>query len=90
MSDLDKAVAFAVSDENQAEVRSIIANAQGWCRSKLVRNQLAADFMWTLASYVELLNKNGDGWIDQWKANEHAYNMPGMNLKEVVSATEGF
>lgn len=85
MSDLGEAVAFVVSDENAAKVQSIIKNAQGWCRSKLVRDQLAADFMWILVSYVELLNKN-EGWLKEWKANKQAYDMPGMEFTEVISA----
>jgi len=82
MSDLDDAVAFAVNDENQEKVQSIIRNAQSWCRTKLTRNQLAEDFLWTLASYVELLNTNGD-FAGTWENSTRAYNLTAMNMREV-------
>lgn len=86
MSDLDAAVAFAVSDENQAKVQTIIKNAQSWCRSKLTKDQLADDLLWTLVSYVEMLNKNGSDWHDRWMENTRAYNLPEMDMQEIATA----
>jgi len=83
LTDLESAVAFAVSDDNENKVRAIIKNAQSWCRSKFTKDQLAEDMMWTLASYVELLNNNTDDWYKEWQANSRAYRMPSMHLREV-------
>jgi hypothetical protein len=86
MSDLEEAVAFAVSDEKQDEVQAIIKNAQSWCRSKLTKDQLADDLLWTLVSYVEMLNKNGSEWQDRWIENSRAYNLPSLDMQAIAAA----
>jgi len=83
MSDLDTAVAFAISDENEVAVKTIIQNAQSWCQHKLTRHQFAADFLRTLASYVELLN--GSNFLETWKNNTRAYHLEAMNMQQVVA-----
>lgn len=86
LSDLERAVSFAVSDDNAESVKTIIKNAQSWCQGKLVKDQLAVDLMWTLASYVELLN-NQDGWPNIWRQDVHAYNLTAMDMQEITSVT---
>ena len=83
LSDLQSAVSFAVSDESAEQVRTIIKNAQSWCQARLLKGRLAADLMWTLASYVELLNKE-DGWHDMWKNNTRAYNLTEMGMQQIT------
>jgi hypothetical protein len=86
LTDLKSAVAFAVNDDNTDKVRAIIKNAQSWCRSKLTKDQLAKDMMWTIASYLELLNNNTDSWYEEWQANSRAYRMPSMQFQEIKIA----
>ena len=76
-------MSFAVSDENAERVETIIKNAQSWCRAKLLEDQLASDLMWTLASYVALLNKE-DGWHDMWEENARAYNLTEMDMQQIA------
>jgi hypothetical protein len=83
LTDLESAVAFAVNDDNTDKLRTIIKNAQSWCRSKLTKDQLTEDMMWTLASYLELLNNNTDSWYEEWQANSRAYRMPSMQFQEI-------
>ena len=83
LSDLESAVSFAVSDANVEKVKTIIKNAQSWCQAKLLADQLAADLMWTLASYVELLKKE-DGWHDMWEENARAYNLTEMGMQAIA------
>jgi len=85
MSDLDAAVAFAIQDKNEHAVKTIIQNAQSWCQHKLTQNQLAVDFLWTLASYVDLLNAN-ENWLETWKNDTRAYNLTAMDMQKVVAA----
>lgn len=85
LSDLEANVDFAVSNENEAKVRKIVDRAQSWCRNKLVKDQLATDFLWILVSYLELLNANGRDWLDLWRANENAYNLEALNMQEFVT-----
>mmetsp|Transcript_46632 Transcript_46632/g.68922 ORF Transcript_46632/g.68922 Transcript_46632/m.68922 type:complete len:444 (+) Transcript_46632:321-1652(+) len=81
LSDLEAAISFAVSDEAQKDVRTIISNANSWCANNIIHYRMVTDFMWTLLAYAELL-QGADGWYEQWKSNKIAYEWPKLKMSD--------
>jgi hypothetical protein len=66
MSDLMAAIRFAVSDRNVKKVKSIIYQANEWCRTHLTQQRMVIHLFWTLNSYIELLGNDSKRWR-QWE-----------------------
>eukprot|EP00591_Stephanopyxis_turris_P008241 CAMPEP_0195508116 /NCGR_PEP_ID=MMETSP0794_2-20130614/1411_1 /TAXON_ID=515487 /ORGANISM="Stephanopyxis turris, Strain CCMP 815" /LENGTH=452 /DNA_ID=CAMNT_0040634995 /DNA_START=340 /DNA_END=1701 /DNA_ORIENTATION=+ len=78
-SDLELAVEFALSPENEDKVKAIIENSRQFCRFKFIHHVMVTDFMWTLLAYAELLDAT-EGFHEAWKANKIAYNLPAHDM----------
>ena len=79
-SDLEKTVRYVIDPQNAEQIQRVIKNSQAFCRTKLTMTQYTVDMLWTLLAYRELLAGSPD-FIDQWKSNEAAYEMPALDMK---------
>jgi len=59
----------AEDQETQQQMRSIVQNANSWCRSKMTAIQMSIDMIWIMISYVEMLKKEDSrsGNFTKWK-----------------------
>jgi len=85
LSDLEHNVKWAMSDENEESVRSMINKSSEYCEKKFLHHSLVSDFMWTLLDYVELLD-NTPGFHETWKKNEVAFDLPAQEMTPLPSS----
>lgn len=57
LENLTQVAAYVLDDKNDVEMKSIVANANSWCRKKMTKNRLANDMMVQLQSYEDMLNE---------------------------------
>jgi len=81
LEDLPTQVQWIVDDSNREQVQEIIKNANKWCREKMTWEQYTVDFLWTLLAYAELLS-NAPGFLENWKADYDAYQLPALDMAE--------
>jgi hypothetical protein len=81
LSDLVQQAAFVTDPTNDEVVHTIIANANDWCRRRMVWTAIAEDVLDIWDAYVRLLNQanhpinntnnntagGGGGWMEEWK-----------------------
>ncbi len=66
MSDMVQALQFAVSNDTESKVRSIVYRANEWCRMRVTKARFDSDVFWMLNNYVRLLGRNETRW-GQWQ-----------------------
>jgi len=82
LSNLIEMVRLATSqnDEEQQQMRSIVQNANDWCREKLTATSTSFDMSWIMISYLEILKKEDlssksfTKWRDDFHSNKFAWN----------------
>jgi len=69
LSDLAKVVNLVLSNNTQQQMKTIVQNANEWCKSKITGTQMTIDMMWILISYVDMLKREdmNHGRLKKWK-----------------------
>lgn len=62
-------VEHILKDENDAMLRKIISNANGWCREHMSRPSIQDDLLDIFASFVAELDKNDASWEEKWMSS---------------------
>jgi hypothetical protein len=57
LSNLAEVVNLVISNDTQEQMKTIVHNANQWCKSKITGNQMTIDMMWILISYVDILKR---------------------------------
>jgi len=57
LSDLAKVVNLVLSNNTQQQMKTIVQNANEWCKSKITGTQMTINMMWIFFSYVDLLKR---------------------------------
>jgi hypothetical protein len=69
LSDLAEVVNLVLSNDTQQQMKTIVQNANEWCKSKITGTQMTIDMMWILISYVDMLKREdmNHGRLKKWK-----------------------
>jgi len=76
LSNLEETISVVVNSENAALMKSIVHNANSWCKRKFTGTQRYLDMAWIIISYLELLksedfySKNFTKWKNNLNASE--------------------
>jgi hypothetical protein len=68
LDNITDVVAYAVDEENDVEMRAMVASANSWCKGALTEEGLAKDAIIRLDAYRRALDSYGNGsWVEEWK-----------------------
>ena len=66
LSDLLEKVDFVLDATNEENVQRIVAGANEWCATHLVKRELGKDFLDVLEAYVSHLERGNSQWNTRW------------------------
>jgi hypothetical protein len=78
LSDLVEQAAFVTDPANDEAVREIVANANDWCRRRMVWTAIAEDVLDIWDAYVRLLRQANVEWMDEWKRAQTSNNFTAL------------
>jgi hypothetical protein len=67
LENLTEVARSIMQPENDDMLRSVVKNANTWCREHLTEEQLNIDFLSVLNGYVEMLNVRDPRWAEEWE-----------------------
>jgi hypothetical protein len=76
LSNLEETISAVMNSDNAALMKSIVHNANSWCKRKFTGSQRYLDMAWIMISYLELLksedfySKNFTKWKNNFNASE--------------------
>lgn len=68
LSDLGDVGSYVNDPKNEQALRTIVANANDWCRSHMVYDAIATDMLDVWESYLGLLDASQSNWSQTWTA----------------------
>jgi protein glucosyltransferase len=85
LSNLEEMIRWTTDKGKEKEMKTIVRNANNWCRQKMTGSQIVADMSWILNSYFEILQYEDDksgsftSWKDGYFRNNSAWNKKNWN-----------
>ena len=67
LENLTEVARSIMQPENDDMLRSVVKNANTWCRERLTEEHLNLDFVSVLNGYVEMLNVRDPKWAEEWE-----------------------
>ena len=68
LDNITDVVAYAVDEENDVEMRAMVASANAWCKGALTEEGLANDAIRRLGTYKRALDSyDGGSWVEEWR-----------------------
>jgi hypothetical protein len=87
LSDLVEQAAFVTDPANDEAVREIVANANDWCRRRMVWTSIADDVLDIWDAYVRLLGQADAEWTEEWKRAQTSNNFTALFRMDPITRT---
>lgn len=66
LSDLEEKARFVTNSKNDKRLRSMVSEANAWCRVHMQKQRLVTDVLDIWDAYVRMLDVGTSGWQEEW------------------------